>query len=957
MSSSNNNSIKIDMKGKNNQGFAITRSNEELGKGAFGTVYRGFLPTSSGSIPCAVKEVFLKEGDRTLQRFQSVGSILLGLNHPYLTRIYGASVRHLTAGEKEILEHQDKKGVFVLALEYASGGDLAGKIESEKSIAPLEAVMLMQKIVEGVTELHSHKIIHRDLKPENILLDEKGNPKICDFGMVKDESAQMGITQTGALTGTIKYMSPEQIRSEKILGSSPDIYALGCILYEMLAGKSLMPENKGNMEMITIGVSPSDRWRENSIGQLANVPRDLKSLIGDMVNFNGAQRPGLDEISTKLQKIEKNLERLKSSGEMETMNQGPSRIPQKPGGFKKMTADSTMVSAYKRSGLRNGEKNARTSHRRTREERKSNIGAWITGAIAMGLAIGTVLFTAYGSNPKEVVKGDNRKTAEVNPVEKKKEEKIQSDTKVIDFSEKNVKGYIGGDLPYKRFIIKESKEADRNDRLIDKLLRGQRSGITSEDLLGNGDLLLFNMRGMASPPKYSEEGGKIIITLTYRNPDEGKDHTKIIEIEGQHVPETIMFVHGNGNIKVPNSAVLNSGDKIDIKTALEMAWMEQQHLKHNPELPITPHIQTVINWASDLNYVEMPRSGAEILAKFSHLVPDSWKDKSDRLVDRLSVDVPGGRGLNQWQQFTILHSMGYPVEAHQNGMLGNILKSEEVFLEGMKFSNEEFLQEFNRRTESLGKQLGAEFGKMSLPKEEEKTLFVLTKNHSVAIIPPEIRKNLEIFTAGKMPHVDLSETLNLLEQSQKQNHSNAMSSEQGLDGIKKLQEGYTIVMDSGMAAKIQNSTTDGTIRILNGVKPMTITLNDANKVVQGVVANYDKAGILDVSGNSRTLHDRGVVSAEKFVSKVLEANAPLAGVGTGFGESRIANMSEVRDARYLDKIKTKPQENAVCFVDNGKSTSFKTEKNKRGTNNFQETVEDMKRAGLTMEKIEQSKGR
>src|SRR6202034_3954530 len=107
---------------------------------------------------------------------------------------------------------------------------------------------LMAKICEAVHHAHQRGIIHRDLKPGNILVDETGQPKILDFGVARATDSDAHATRQtdmGQLVGTLAYMSPEQVLADPLeLDTRSDVYALGVILYELLAGR--LPYNIGN---------------------------------------------------------------------------------------------------------------------------------------------------------------------------------------------------------------------------------------------------------------------------------------------------------------------------------------------------------------------------------------------------------------------------------------------------------------------------------------------------------------------------------------------------------------------------------------------------------------------------------------------------------------------------------------------------------------------------------------
>ena len=129
----------------------------------------------------------------------------------------------------------DADGVKFITMEFVEGRDLRSLIEEKKKFSPEEAIRIMQQICEALDASHSVGIIHRDLKPQNIMQEEGGRILVMDFGLARTMEGD-GMTQTGALVGTMEYMSPEQALGKE-LDQRSDIFTAGLILYELLTGK------------------------------------------------------------------------------------------------------------------------------------------------------------------------------------------------------------------------------------------------------------------------------------------------------------------------------------------------------------------------------------------------------------------------------------------------------------------------------------------------------------------------------------------------------------------------------------------------------------------------------------------------------------------------------------------------------------------------------------------------
>lgn len=216
------------------QTIAHYRVQEKIGAGGMGEVYRTYDTRLGRNVALKVlPEAFARDAER-MARFEREAKVLASLNHPNIASIYG-------------LEESD--GVRVLVMELVEGPTLAGRI-SEERIPLEEALTFAKQVADGLEYAHERGIIHRDLKPSNVKLTPESQVKLLDFGLAKaleretaEEELQnsptlsAAATRTGVLLGTAAYMSPEQARGKRV-DRRADIWAFGCLLYEMLSGRA-----------------------------------------------------------------------------------------------------------------------------------------------------------------------------------------------------------------------------------------------------------------------------------------------------------------------------------------------------------------------------------------------------------------------------------------------------------------------------------------------------------------------------------------------------------------------------------------------------------------------------------------------------------------------------------------------------------------------------------------------
>jgi len=191
-----------------------------LGVGGMGAVYKAKDLEMDRMVALKVIRPDLARNASIVDRFKQELRLSHQVTHKNVIRIYDL-------GEGE--------GVKFITMEYIEGQDLRSLIQEKKKFAPEEAVEIMRQVCQALEAAHSVGVIHRDLKPQNIMRDTTGRILVMDFGLARTIEGD-GMTQTGALVGTMDYMSPEQALGKE-LDQRSDIFALGLIFYELLTGK------------------------------------------------------------------------------------------------------------------------------------------------------------------------------------------------------------------------------------------------------------------------------------------------------------------------------------------------------------------------------------------------------------------------------------------------------------------------------------------------------------------------------------------------------------------------------------------------------------------------------------------------------------------------------------------------------------------------------------------------
>jgi streptogramin lyase/predicted Ser/Thr protein kinase len=200
------------------------RIDDEIGRGGMGVVYRAAQISLERPVALKVISESLSDREGFRERFERESRLAASLDHPNIIPVYAAG------------EHD---GVLFIVMRYVDGTDLRALLAAEGAFDPARAAGVVAQVASALDAAHERGLVHRDVKPANILVAARGGGEhtyLTDFGLTKRTASDSGLTAAGEWVGTLDYVAPEQLRGESVDGRA-DVYALGCVLYELLTGQ------------------------------------------------------------------------------------------------------------------------------------------------------------------------------------------------------------------------------------------------------------------------------------------------------------------------------------------------------------------------------------------------------------------------------------------------------------------------------------------------------------------------------------------------------------------------------------------------------------------------------------------------------------------------------------------------------------------------------------------------
>lgn len=260
---------------------ALLEDMVKIGQGGMAIVYRARVVSSGNIVAVKVPDIRQYEDPTTvIERFSREVAITRSLKHPNIVSVYNHGIF--------------PNGTPFLTMEFLSGGSLRQRVRPGVLMAERDARSIGAQVASALSGAHRADVLHRDIKPENVLFDETGNAKITDFGIAWMKGCRR-MTGIGTQLGTAHYMSPEQISSRDLTHAS-DLYSLGCMLYEMTAGRCPF---EGTEQVV---MNQHITQRPEPVGSLnPHLSSGMQQLITELLEKDPSRRPsGADRVCQQL---------------------------------------------------------------------------------------------------------------------------------------------------------------------------------------------------------------------------------------------------------------------------------------------------------------------------------------------------------------------------------------------------------------------------------------------------------------------------------------------------------------------------------------------------------------------------------------------------------------------------------------------------------------------------------
>jgi eukaryotic-like serine/threonine-protein kinase len=254
---------------------------ELVGTGGMSSVYKAHDTLLERNVALKILHDHYADDDEFVERFKREARMAAQLSHPNIVTV---------------IDRGQAGGRQFIVFEYIDGENLKERLVRAGRLPVEEALELALEVAHGLAYAHQYGLVHRDVKPQNVLLNGDGRAKVTDFGIARSLDVEHGVTQTGTVLGTSNYIAPEQASGQRV-DAQTDVYSLGVVLYELLAGDVPFPgENFVSVAMKHVNEPPPS---------LLDVRRDVPGRVAGAVDRalekDPAQRfPSMDAFAAEL---------------------------------------------------------------------------------------------------------------------------------------------------------------------------------------------------------------------------------------------------------------------------------------------------------------------------------------------------------------------------------------------------------------------------------------------------------------------------------------------------------------------------------------------------------------------------------------------------------------------------------------------------------------------------------
>src|SRR5262245_56518052 len=261
---------------------------EQIGSGAMGVVFRARYVKNDRRVALKLLPKEVAANPTLAARFQREMEILKDLRHPNIVHAFGGTCE----GDQ-----------WFYAMELIDGGTVGALVMDHGKMPWRQAIEISLQVCAALEYAHTRGVIHRDLKPGNLLLTRAGKVKLGDFGLAL-VSAETRLTAAGKTMGSLHYMAPEQIQGKPPLSNKTDLYALGCVMFELLCGRTPFTG-----EAMAEVLQQHIRQVPPRVSSFAlDCPIELESLVSDLLQKVPERRPASAEVvATRLREIDQDV--------------------------------------------------------------------------------------------------------------------------------------------------------------------------------------------------------------------------------------------------------------------------------------------------------------------------------------------------------------------------------------------------------------------------------------------------------------------------------------------------------------------------------------------------------------------------------------------------------------------------------------------------------------------------